>query len=146
RPRAAFRTTPMECHTLPDTEAGTPRLTSSCMGDRSPFCGSPSRSLLWVCCGPPEARLPRSSHWRSEMSATLATIAGPEITKKPDAASLLFSACRNGIERYFVRRAAVASLRELDDRVLLDIGLEWSQIQAAAYGFLPRSDRATMRS
>jgi uncharacterized protein YjiS (DUF1127 family) len=79
------------------------------------------------------------------MSASLATIVRPEVTKGPGAFSRLFGACRDGIARYFVRRAAAASLRELDDHVLRDIGLERSQIKAAVHGFIPLSDLARRR-
>ena len=79
------------------------------------------------------------------MSATLATIVRTEVTKKPGAFSRCFSAWWDGIARYFVRRAAIASLRELDDRALRDIGLERSQIKAAVHGFIPLSDLARRR-
>ena len=79
------------------------------------------------------------------MSATLATIVRPEVTKRPGAFSRLFGACRDGIARYFVRRAAIASLRALDDRVLRDIGLERSQIEGAVHGVITRSGRPTRR-
>ena len=78
------------------------------------------------------------------MSSTLATIVRPAVTKRAGAFSRLFSACVDGIARYFVRRAAIASLRELDDRALRDIGLVRSQIEAAVRGFVdssrPRED------
>jgi uncharacterized protein YjiS (DUF1127 family) len=73
------------------------------------------------------------------MSATLATIVRPQVTARPGAFSWLFSAGWDGIARYFVRRAAIASLRKLDDRLLRDIGLERSQIEAAVDGFITRS-------
>ena len=72
------------------------------------------------------------------MSATLATIVRPEVTQRPGAFSRLFSAGWERIARYFVRRAAIANLRELDDRALRDIGLARSQIEAAVRGFLTR--------
>lgn len=75
------------------------------------------------------------------MSATVR----PERTTPPGTFSRLFSAWWDGIVRYFVHRAAVARLRELDDRVLRDIGLERSQITAAVHGFIPFSDLARMR-
>ena len=58
--------------------------------------------------------------------------------------SRLLSACCEGIARYFVRRAAIASLRELDDRALRDIGLARSQIEAAVHGFITAPGRARM--
>jgi uncharacterized protein YjiS (DUF1127 family) len=79
------------------------------------------------------------------MSVTLAPIVRPEVTKRRRAVSRFFSACGNRIARYLVRRAAIASLRELDDRALRDIGLERSQIEAAVDGFITLSDRTRMR-
>src|SRR5262249_1983416 len=76
---------------------------------------------------------------RPEMSATFATIVRPQLTKRPGAFSRIFSAGRDGITRYFVRRAAIARLRELDDRVLHDIGIERSQIEAAVCGLITPS-------
>jgi uncharacterized protein YjiS (DUF1127 family) len=53
--------------------------------------------------------------------------------------SRLFNTCLNGVAHYFVRRTAIASLYELDDRALRDIGLERSQIEAAVHGFITLS-------
>ncbi len=78
------------------------------------------------------------------MSATLSTIIWPAVTKRPDAFSRLLSTCCHGIAGYFARRAATATLRELDDRALRDIGLERSQIEAAVYGFIALSNQARM--
>jgi uncharacterized protein YjiS (DUF1127 family) len=78
------------------------------------------------------------------MSATLSTIVRPAVTKRASAFSRLFSACWDGIARYFVCRAAIASLRELDDRALRDIGLARSQIEATVHGFMTGPDRARM--
>lgn len=52
----------------------------------------------------------------------------------------LLSAWLDGFATYLVRRAAIVSLHELDDRALRDIGLQRSQIDAAVRGFirLPR--------
>jgi uncharacterized protein YjiS (DUF1127 family) len=76
------------------------------------------------------------------MSATLSIIAWPAVTKKASAFARLFNACWDGIARYFVSRAAIASLRELDDRALRDIGLARSQIEAAVHGFITAPDRS----
>jgi uncharacterized protein YjiS (DUF1127 family) len=78
------------------------------------------------------------------MSATLATFVRPEVTKRPGAFAQLFSACWDGIARYFVRRAAIKRLHELDDRALRDIGLVRSQIEPAVDGFITLSDQARM--
>jgi uncharacterized protein YjiS (DUF1127 family) len=69
------------------------------------------------------------------MSATLSTIVRPAVTKRAGTFSPLFSAFWDGIARHFVCRAAIASLRERDDRALRDIGLARSQIEAAVRGF-----------
>jgi uncharacterized protein YjiS (DUF1127 family) len=39
----------------------------------------------------------------------------------------------------------MASLRELDDRALRDIGLARSQIEAAVHGFMPPPNRGRIR-
>jgi uncharacterized protein YjiS (DUF1127 family) len=79
-------------------------------------------------------RIARSNDWRPEMSATLSTPIRLAVAKRTGAFSRLFSACLDGIARHFVRRAAIACLRELDDRALRDIGLVQSQIEAAVHG------------
>ena len=79
------------------------------------------------------------------MSATIATTARPEVTKRPGAFTQLFSACWIGIARHFIRRAAVARLRKFDDHLLQDVGLDRSQIEAAVYGSVTRSERAGKR-
>lgn len=78
------------------------------------------------------------------MLATLATIVRPEVMKRPAALARFFSACWHGIARHFARRAAIKSLRELDDRDLWDIGLKRCQIEAAVHGFMTNPDRGRM--
>ena len=78
------------------------------------------------------------------MPETLSTLVRPAVTKRPGAFSRLLSAYCEGIVGYFVRRSAVASLRELDDRALRDIGLVRSQIEGAVCGFIRLSDQARM--
>jgi uncharacterized protein YjiS (DUF1127 family) len=75
------------------------------------------------------------------MSATLAMIVRPEVTKRASTFSRTFSASWCGIARYFARRAAVKSLSELNDRALRDIGIERSQIESAVYGFITLPDQ-----
>jgi uncharacterized protein YjiS (DUF1127 family) len=70
------------------------------------------------------------------MSATFSTIVRPAVTNRHGVFSRLLSAFCNGIVAYFVRRAAIKSLGELDDRALRDIGIERSQIEAAVHGFI----------
>jgi uncharacterized protein YjiS (DUF1127 family) len=77
------------------------------------------------------------------MSATLSTIVQPAETKSLGI-HLILNACWEQIARYFVYRAAIAAPRELDDRVLDDIGLERSQIEAAVRGRLTAPNRAWM--
>ena len=76
------------------------------------------------------------------MSATLSTIVQPAGTKTHGVFLRTFNACWQRIARYFVRRAAIASLRELDDEALRDMGLRALQIEAAAYGFVTNPNRA----
>ena len=78
------------------------------------------------------------------MSATLATIVRPEVTMRANAFTQIFSACWDGIVRHFARRAAIATLHELDDRALRDIGLARCQIEAAVHGFNTLPDRGRM--
>ena len=78
------------------------------------------------------------------MSATPATVARPAVSKGPGPVSRLLRSSCERIAGYFVRRAAVASLRELDDRALRDIGLVRSQIEAAVYGSSTRSEHAKL--
>jgi uncharacterized protein YjiS (DUF1127 family) len=54
----------------------------------------------------------------------------------------MLNACLARIARYLVRRAAIASLRELDDRALRDIGLARSQIEVAVHGLMTAPKRA----
>ena len=68
------------------------------------------------------------------MSATLSTLVRPAGTKSRGASLRILNAGWEGIARYVVRRAAMASLRELDDRALRDIGLTRSEIEAAVHG------------
>ena len=79
------------------------------------------------------------------MSAIFATIVWPQATARPGLFSRLFHGCQDRIARRFVRRAAIASLRELDDRLLWDLGLTRFQIEAAIEGFITPSDKARMR-
>ena len=78
------------------------------------------------------------------MSATLSTLVRPARTKSSGANLWILNACWEGIARYFVRRAAMESLRELDDHALRDIGLARSQIEAAVHGFMTAPNRARM--
>ena len=63
------------------------------------------------------------------MSATLSTI-----TPSTTTLSRHFSACLDRIVRYFVERAAIAHLQELEDAALSDIGISRSQIEVAVHG------------
>jgi uncharacterized protein YjiS (DUF1127 family) len=68
----------------------------------------------------------------------------PAVTKGLSASIRLVSDCLDRIARYFVRRAAVASLRELDDRALRDIGITRNQIEAAVHGFVTFPEHGKM--
>jgi len=78
------------------------------------------------------------------MSETLATIVRPEVTKRAKTLAQIFSACWDGIARHFACRTAIATLRELDDRALRDIGIARSQIEAAVHGFITLPDQGRM--
>jgi len=75
------------------------------------------------------------------MSATVSTIVRSAVTKGPGAFSRFFSGCWDGMVGYFVRRAAITSLHELNDRALSDIGITRGQIEAAVRGFVPLRDQ-----
>ena len=70
------------------------------------------------------------------MSATLSTIVQPAGTRQLGASLRIFSAAWDRIARYRAHRAAIASLREFDDRALRDIGLARSEIEAAVRGMI----------
>ena len=78
------------------------------------------------------------------MSAILSTIVRPAIAKQPAGPSRRLGAWCERIARYLFRRCAVASLSELDDRALRDIGLERSEIEAAVYGFVTLRNQGRM--
>jgi uncharacterized protein YjiS (DUF1127 family) len=79
--------------------------------------------------------------WSVEMSATRATI-HPAAPKRSGALSRLVSASCHSIAAYFVRRAAIASLREADDHALWDMGLPRSRIEAAVDGLFSLADQS----
>jgi uncharacterized protein YjiS (DUF1127 family) len=77
------------------------------------------------------------------MSAAISNIVRPA-RKAPGTFTQLFSAGWDVLAGYFVRRAAIATLRELDDRELRDIGLARPQIDAAVHGLVTPSDQERM--
>jgi uncharacterized protein YjiS (DUF1127 family) len=82
------------------------------------------------------SRIAAKQHLEVKMSATLSTIVRLAGTKTHGAFLRTFNACWQRIARYCVRRAAIISLRELDDEALRDMGIARSQIEAAAYGLV----------
>jgi uncharacterized protein YjiS (DUF1127 family) len=88
--------------------------------------------------------LPGSTHWRPEMSITLSTIARLAGMRRLGASLRILNANWERIARYFVHRAAMASLYELDDGALRDIGLVRSEIEAAVHGVMTASTRARL--
>ena len=79
------------------------------------------------------------------MSATLSTLFQPAVTVRPGRyVRRLFYAWAHDIAHYFVRRAALKHLGQLNDRELRDIGLSRGQVEAAVYGFISRPDRGRM--
>ena len=77
------------------------------------------------------------------MSATFSNIVPSGGSRKSRAQLPLLGIWWKGIERYFVHRAAIARLRELDDGALDDIGLERFQIEAAVRGLAISPKRPT---
>ena len=73
------------------------------------------------------------------MSTTLSAIVRTAVTRGSRALSGLFSAYCDEIATRFVRRTAIACLRELDDRALRDVSLARSHIEAAVCGFVTPS-------
>jgi uncharacterized protein YjiS (DUF1127 family) len=78
------------------------------------------------------------------MSATLVTIARPAAAKRRITVSRICAACWDAMSGYFVRRTAIATLRELDDRALRDIGIARSQIEAAVEGLIALPEQGRM--
>ena len=78
------------------------------------------------------------------MSASLVTIARPAAAKRPATVSRICVACWDAAAGYVLRRTAIATLRELDDRALRDIGIARSQIEAAVQGLVPLSGQGRM--
>jgi len=75
------------------------------------------------------------------MFATLSFIARLAGTKTSKQLVRRFNAGCEGIAGLFLRRSAMTSLSELDDRALLDIGIERSEIEAAVYGLVTIRDQ-----
>ena len=78
------------------------------------------------------------------MPATAITAVRPAVAKRRGTFSRLFVACWDAVAGHLVRRSAIGTLRELDDRALADIGIARSQIEAAVHGFVPLPEQARM--
>jgi uncharacterized protein YjiS (DUF1127 family) len=78
------------------------------------------------------------------MSATLVTIVRPAAARRRITVSRICAACWDAVAGYMVRRSAITTLRELDDRALQDIGIARSQIEAAVQGLIPLPAQARM--
>jgi uncharacterized protein YjiS (DUF1127 family) len=77
------------------------------------------------------------------MSATLVTIARPA-AEKPATFSRICVAAWDAVAGYLVRRSAITTLGELDDRALRDIGISRSQIEGAVHGLTPSAERGRL--
>jgi uncharacterized protein YjiS (DUF1127 family) len=77
------------------------------------------------------------------MSATLVTIARPA-AEKPATFSRICVAAWDAVAGYLVRRAAITTLGELDDRALRDIGISRSQIEGAVQGLISLPEQGRM--
>ena len=71
------------------------------------------------------------------MSATFSAVDRPTIAKQSATFSRICVAAWDALAGYVVRRSAIATLRDLDDRALQDIGIARSQIEAAVHGLIP---------
>lgn len=80
------------------------------------------------------------------MPATIASTARPGLVKSPGAVSRLFGSYGHGLVRYFVRRAAIASLRGFDDDALRDVGLVRSQIEGVVRGLITLPGREDVKA
>jgi uncharacterized protein YjiS (DUF1127 family) len=77
----------------------------------------------------------------SEMSATVSAVAPPAVANRSATVYRICLACWDAVAGYVVRRTAIATLRELDDRALRDIGIARSQIDAAVHGLITLSEQ-----
>ena len=80
------------------------------------------------------------------MSVTLATIVQPAGTTRFGASLRILGACWERVARYLIHRAAIAALRERDDRILGDMGIARSEIAAAVHGLITPSNRSRART
>lgn len=78
------------------------------------------------------------------MSAVLPAIVRPVVARRSEALLRLPGMLLRAIERYFVHRAAIDRLRELDEPALQDIGLARSEIEAAVQGRIRRTGQKRM--
>ena len=78
------------------------------------------------------------------MSVTLSAVVRPAVAKRPASFSRFFVACWDALAGYVVRRSAITTLRELDDRALQDIGIARSQIEAAVHGLITLPEEGRM--
>ena len=74
------------------------------------------------------------------MSSTVSKIVPSGVTNTSGTLAQLLGNCCDAVVSHFIRRAAIATLRQLDDRALQDIGLGRPQIEAAVHGFVARSE------
>ncbi len=78
------------------------------------------------------------------MSVTVSAIARPAVAKRPAIVSRICIAVWDALAGYLIRRSAIATLRELDDRALRDIGIARSEIEAAVHGLIALSGEGRM--
>ena len=77
------------------------------------------------------------------MSANVSAVARPAVAKRPATFARICLAW-HAVAGYFVRRSAITTLRELDDRALRDIGIARSQIEAAVQGLIALPEQGRM--
>jgi uncharacterized protein YjiS (DUF1127 family) len=78
------------------------------------------------------------------MSTTFSAVARSAVAKRPATVSRICVAAWDVLAGYVVRRSAITTLHELDDRALRDIGIARGQIEAAVRGLIALPDRGRM--
>jgi uncharacterized protein YjiS (DUF1127 family) len=79
------------------------------------------------------------------MSTIASTTAQPEIQSALGGLARWLGACANSIAAYWVRREAIKTLRQLDDRALRDIGITRCHIEAAVFCGRPNPEIGRLR-
>ena len=87
---------------------------------------------------------PGASNGERTCLQAFSAVARPAVAKRPATVSPDLPRRLGRRAGYVVRRSAIATLRELDDRALSDIGIARSQIEAAVHGLIPSAERGRL--